>query len=46
VGGIVLIWAGAAAETIVARASWRRLELARSRPLPGRSTRIYQLYRI
>jgi 16S rRNA (guanine527-N7)-methyltransferase len=45
-GGIVLIWAGAAAEAIVARASWRRLELVRSHPLPGRSTRIYQLARI
>ena len=45
-GGIVLIWAGAAAETIVSRASWRRFELVKSHALPGRSTRVYQLTRI
>jgi 16S rRNA (guanine527-N7)-methyltransferase len=46
VGGIVLIWAGSAAATIVARASWRRFELVKSHPLPGRSTLIFELRRV
>jgi len=46
IGGTVLIWAGAAAEAIVTRASWRRLELVRAHTLPGRSSRIYRLTRI
>jgi len=42
-GGLVLIWAGEAASSIVTRASWRRFQLVRSHNLPGRTSKIYQL---
>jgi 16S rRNA (guanine527-N7)-methyltransferase len=42
--GIVLIWAGADAESIMARASWSRLRVEKSRSLPGReNSRVYRL---
>lgn len=34
--GLVLIWAGAEAGTIMARTAWGRLHMVKSRPLPGR----------
>ena len=45
-GGLVLVWAGESASSIVTRASWRRLALVRSQVLPGRTSRIYKLQRI
>jgi len=42
--GIVLIWAGADAEAIMARASWSRLRVENSRSLPGREqSKVYRL---
>ena len=45
-GGLVLVWAGESASSIVTRASWRRLALVRSQVLPGRTSRIYKLQKI
>jgi 16S rRNA (guanine527-N7)-methyltransferase len=43
-GGSVLIWAGSDAEAIMARASWSRLRIEKSRSLPGREqSRVYRL---
>ena len=43
-GGSVLIWAGGDAEAIMARASWSRLRIEKSRSLPGREqSRVYRL---
>jgi 16S rRNA (guanine527-N7)-methyltransferase len=43
-GGVVLIWAGADAEAIMARASWSKLKVEASRSLPGRElSRVYRL---
>jgi 16S rRNA (guanine527-N7)-methyltransferase len=43
-GGSVLIWAGSDAEAIMARASWSRLRVEKSRSLPGREqSRVYRL---
>jgi 16S rRNA (guanine527-N7)-methyltransferase len=42
--GSVLIWAGREAEAIMARASWSRLRVEKSRSLPGRDrSRVYRL---
>jgi 16S rRNA (guanine527-N7)-methyltransferase len=42
--GLVLIWAGADAEAIMARASWSRLRVENSRSLPGREqSKVYRL---
>jgi 16S rRNA (guanine527-N7)-methyltransferase len=43
-GGLVLIWAGADAEAIMARAAWSRLRVENSRSLPGREqSKVYRL---
>jgi 16S rRNA (guanine527-N7)-methyltransferase len=43
-GGIVLLWAGGEAETIMSRAAWRRLCVEASRALPGRDqSRVFRL---
>ena len=42
--GLVLIWAGADAEAIMARAAWSRLRVESSRDLPGREqSKVYRL---
>lgn len=42
--GRILIWAGADAESIMARAAWSRLHVEKSRALPGReNSRVYCL---
>jgi 16S rRNA (guanine527-N7)-methyltransferase len=42
--GLVLIWAGADAEAIMARAAWSRLRVEDSRSLPGRDqSKVYRL---
>jgi 16S rRNA (guanine527-N7)-methyltransferase len=42
--GLVLIWAGADAETIMARAAWARLQVEDFRDLPGREqSKVYRL---
>jgi 16S rRNA (guanine527-N7)-methyltransferase len=45
--GELLLWAGAEAETILARDAWRKLEAVERRPLPGREASwIWRLRRI
>lgn len=42
--GLVLIWAGADAEAIMARAAWARLRVEKTRSLPGREqSKVYRL---
>lgn len=43
-GGLVLVWAGSDAESIMSRTAWSRLEIEASRELPGRDqSRVYRL---
>lgn len=43
-GGVVLIWAGGEAETIMARTAWARLRVEKTRSLPGREqSKVYRL---
>jgi len=43
-GGVVLVWAGADAEAIMARVAWSRLRVEASRSLPGRElSKVYRL---
>ena len=43
-GGLVLIWAGAEAEAIMARTAWARLRVEKTRSLPGREqSKVYRL---